>query len=703
MTLDSLIAYVAALLAAVLAIAATVAQGRTLGRLIFGAGMALLATESVLSARSANALDPLAAAFWQEWRLLVLAMLPAVWGLFSLCYSRGNHREFIRQWRGVITASLIVPLLFAFLFQGALVVPLPYGAVPDRYILGLGWAGKTLCVFALLSWVFVLLNLERTFRTAVGTLRWRIKFAIIGFAVLFGTRLYSSSQSFLYSAVSRSHGVIQAWALIIACLLIAVSVARSRTFEIDVYPSHAVLYNSLTILLAGVYLVIVGVLAKLVQTWGTDGNFPLAAAIVLLALTGLGLLSLSDRFRQRLRHFVSRHFQRPLHDYRRLWSAFSERTATLLDQSEFCAVVAKVISESFEALSVSVWLVDESKGALAWGASTTWSAQQASETLAKSGDTRTLVETMRERAVPFDFERAGGAWADSLRRLQPDQFGKGGGRLAVPLRANGQLLGLITVCDRVSGIPFGTQDLDLLKCMADQTAATLLNLRLSQRLLENKQMEAFQAMSAFFAHDLKNAASTLTLMLENLRAHFENPAFRADAMRAIGRTSERINALIQRLAQLRQGLELKTAVASLNQVIQAALQTLDQSASAVELELADVPPTRLDSSQMQRVVVNLILNAREATGPEGRVQVRTARRNGWVVLSVIDDGCGMTSEFLHQNLFRPFQTTKSRGLGIGMFQAKAIVEAHCGRIEVESAPGRGTTFRVLLPIEQPPL
>lgn len=703
MTLNSAIPYVAALFAALLAVAAMVARGRSLGRLIFAVGMAMLAIESVLSARSANALSPLEAAMWQEWRLLVLAMLPGIWGFFSLCYSRGNHREFIRQWRVAVAVGVLGPLLLAFLFQGALVIPLPYGAVPGRYATGLGWAGKTLCVYALLSWVFVLLNLEKTFRTAVGTMRWRIKFAIVGFAVLFGTRLYTSSQSFLYSAVGRSHGVIQAWALIIACVLITLSVLRSRTFEIDVYPSHAVLYNSLTIFLAGLYLVVVGVLAKLVQTWGTDGNFPLAAALVLVALTGLGVLALSDRLRLRLRHFVSRHFQRPLHDYRRLWSAFSERTATLLDQSQFCAAVAKVISESFEALSVSVWLVDEAKESLVRGASTTWSAQQASEALTKSGDTRAVVEAMRERTAPFDFERANAGWAGTLRCLQPDQFGKGGGRLAVPLRASGQLLGLVTIGDRVSGVRFGAQDLDLLKCMADQTAASLLNLRLSQRLLETKQMEAFQAMSAFFAHDLKNAASTLTLMLENLRAHFDNPAFRADALRAIGRTSERINTLIQRLAQLRQGLELKTAVASLNEVVQGALQTLDQSAALVELELADVPPTRLDSGQMQRVVVNLILNAREAIGPAGRVQVRTTRQNGWVVLSVIDDGCGMSSEFLNQNLFRPFQTTKSRGLGIGMFQAKAIVEAHRGRIEVESAPGRGTTFRVLLPIEQPQL
>ncbi len=699
MTLNSVIPWVAALFATLMAFAAVARRGRSPGRWLFAVGMIALAIECLLADRSANAPEPMKAAFWQEWRLLAMTLLPGLWSLFSLCYSRGNHLEFINRWRVGIAASLGGPLLLAFVCQGALVIPLPAEPVSGAYVAGLGWAGKALYVFAMLSWVFVLLNLERTFRTAVGTLRWRIKFAVIGFGVLFGTRLYTSSQAFLYSAVARSHGTIEAWALILACLLIAVSVARTRTVEIDVYPSHAVLYNSVTILLAGLYLLVVGVLAKIVQAWGTDGNFPLAAAVVLVALTALGLLGLSDRLRLRLRRFVSRHWQRPVHDYRRLWSAFSERTASMVNQSEFCAAVANLISETFEALSVSLWLVDESQGALVWGASTTWSEPRAAEVLGESGDTRVLIEALRECPAPFDFDGAKAGWAPILARLQPDQFGKGGGRWAVPLRANTELLGLITAGDRVSGLPFEHQDLDLLKCIADQTAAGLLNLRLSRRLLQAKQMEAFQAMSAFFAHDLKNAASTLTLTLGNLREHFDNPAFRADALRAIGRTGERINALVQRLTELRRGLELHTTLAPLSDVVQAAVQSLGPGVSSIDLELAEVPPTRLDSGQMQRVVVNLILNAREAIGPGGRVRVRTACQNGWVVLSVADDGCGMSPEFLSRNLFQPFQTTKSRGLGIGMFQSKAIVEAHRGRIEVESAPGRGTTVRVVLPVE----
>ena len=77
--------------------------------------------------------------------------------------------------------------------------------------------------------------------------------------------------------------------------------------------------------------------------------------------------------------------------------------------------------------------------------------------------------------------------------------------------------------------------------------------------------------------------------------------------------------------------------------------------------------------------------------------METKHSGEWVTLSVSDDGCGMSAEFMQDSLFRPFHTTKKQGLGVGMFQAKMIVEAHSGNIEVKSQPGAGTTFEVRLP------
>jgi signal transduction histidine kinase len=118
------------------------------------------------------------------------------------------------------------------------------------------------------------------------------------------------------------------------------------------------------------------------------------------------------------------------------------------------------------------------------------------------------------------------------------------------------------------------------------------------------------------------------------------------------------------------------------------------------VELAtDLHPLRfqVDRDQIRSVVTNLLLNARDAVGPGGRITVTTRQVGESIVLSVSDNGCGISEDFLRNSLFLPFRSTKKNGLGIGMFQSRMIVEAHGGRILVESAQGQGTTFRVSLP------
>jgi len=118
--------------------------------------------------------------------------------------------------------------------------------------------------------------------------------------------------------------------------------------------------------------------------------------------------------------------------------------------------------------------------------------------------------------------------------------------------------------------------------------------------------------------------------------------------------------------------------------------------------LQPLPPVPADPEHLSTVVTNLLLNAREAVGRDGRVTVATSVVDGRAVLAVSDTGRGMSAEFMRTSLFRPFQTTKKKGLGIGMFQSKLIVEAHRGVLQVQSTPGHGTTFRLLLPLTPTP-
>jgi putative PEP-CTERM system histidine kinase len=413
----------------------------------------------------------------------------------------------------------------------------------------------------------------------------------------------------------------------------------------------------------------------------------------------LTVLLLSDRVRLHTKRFVSRHFQRPLYDYRTVWRTFTQATARRVEQNDLCNQVVKLISDVFQALSVSIWLVDERKERLVFAASTFLSASQAGQLTLEPADAAEIISALSVHPEPFDLDSSKELWAAALRRSHPDEFRKGGNRVCVPMIASGELLGILVLGDRVGGIAFSVQDFDLLKSASDQAAANLLNIQLSQRLSQAKQLEAFQAMSAFFVHDLKNTASTLSLMLQNLPVHYQDPKFREDALRGISKTVTHINDLITRLGVLRHELAIQAVEADLNQLVTDALKAQEQ-APGFELvkELNLVPRIRLDPAQIQKVVTNLVLNAREAVSTGGRVKVETSQRNGWAVLSVTDNGCGMSPEFVQTKLFRPFQTTKKKGIGIGMFHCKMIVEAHRGRIEVQTEPGKGTVFHVLLPL-----
>jgi putative PEP-CTERM system histidine kinase len=468
--------------------------------------------------------------------------------------------------------------------------------------------------------------------------------------------------------------------------------------EVAVFPSKSILANSLTALVAGVYLIGVGVLVKLAAL---IESFKAKAFLFLLALVALTIVALSDRVRLHTRRFISRYFQRPFYDYRTVWRRLTEGITSRVKQPEVCQAAATLISEIFQVLSVTVWLVDDKKENLVFAGSTSLSAASGAALQPSTQESLAIINALQNHRDPVDLETSQEDWAVALRRVNPTGFRTGGSRVGVPLIAGGQLLGVIALADRVGGMFFSVQDFDLLRCVGDQVAAGLLNAQLSQRLLQAKELEAFQTMSAFFVHDLKNTASTLNLTLQNLPVHFDNPDFRQDALRGMAKTCEHINHLISRLSLFRHDAQFKLVASNLNEIVAGVLSDWSAlSATTLVKNLRPCPAVLLDAEQFRKVVTNLVINASEAVSPsKGEIRVETSQSNGWAVLAVTDNGCGMTPEFLSQALFRPFQTTKKTGLGIGMFQSKMIIEAHGGRIEVDSETQKGTTFRVLLPIE----
>jgi putative PEP-CTERM system histidine kinase len=690
--LNSVLAFGAAFLCGALALAVLIRKPLSIVSGSFSAGMLLFALESIFTGISFAAVSAERVAFWQTLASLTQILLPGTWLCFSLTYSRGNYREFLARSRYLLVAAFLLPPLLLLAFPGPFIKVIPS---TQGWWFEFGPAAKVLNALILISNVLILMNLERTFRSAVGTMRWRIKFVVLGLGVVFVARIYMRSQDLLFSGEDLTLAGLKTGALLIGCTLMVIAYFRSDFADVDLYPSRAALHTSLTLVVVGGYLFIVGVIAQIVAKMGGSENFQIYAFLMLLAIVFVGVLLLSDRFRQRVQHWVSRHFDRPQYDSRAIWSHFTQRMSRAPDEAELCAATAKLISSTFNVLSVTIWLYDEGKADFVFGASTSKAESDVTQSVPGS-----KFAGLRQIFEPFNLETEQQPWAEPLKEISFSSFREGGDCIGVPLAAGGHWLGLAILADRVSGVEYTVEEYDLLKCIGDQIAAGLLNLRLAGELMLGKEREAFQNMSAFFIHDLKNTASTLNLMLQNLPVHFDDPAFREDALRGISKTADRINQLIGRLSALRGKLELKATECDLNQLVTEALAALN-GVSEVEVvkELSPLPKLLADREQLQSVVMNVLFNARDAIGSRGQIVVRTDHQDGWAALSISDNGCGMTPGFLRNSLFRPFQTTKEKGLGIGMFQSKMIVEAHHGNIQVQSEPGNGTTFRITLPVK----
>lgn len=701
MTLPTLLAFTAAALCSGLALFVLWEAPRAFVHRMFALGMAALALMEVCSGFEAQATAAADVVCWEWLRLLAAALVPGSWFFFSMSFARLSHQALIATWQWFGFLAFVVPVALVTVGQRALlthVVP----ATGASWLLSLGWSGYGFYVCALLGAVVVLANLEKTLRMSAGSRRWQIKFVVLGLGSLFAAHIYTSSQALLFSSRHTALATVEATASIVAAILIMISLVRQRLLHVEIYFSQTALYNSITIVIVGTYLLVVGVLAKVIRHVGDSTILPLGTFFVFLALVTLTAILLSDQLRHASKRFISQHFSRSRYDYRQAWMACTQRMTSVMDVKELCAGTAKMVSEMFGVPNVTVWLFDEEAAhQLTLGASTVFSDTQKLPAASDETGMIALIAYMRAQHMPVDFACTADARVEALAQAHPRFLPSVHIRYSVALVAGQQFLGIITLGDRLTTEAFSYEDGDLLKTIADQAAASLLNLKLSHRLLRAKEMEAFQMLSAFFVHDLKNLAAKLSLMLQNLPAHYDNPAFRDDMLRVISSSIAKINAMCSRLSLLTQKLELRRTAADLNALVEATLTDLRGSLPVTLLSvLQPLPPVYVDAEQLQKVLVNLLLNATEAVRTDGEIQVTTAWLEKWAILSVRDNGCGMSPEFLAHSLFHPFHTTKSHGLGIGMFHSKMIVEAHQGRIEVESVEGEGSTFRVFLPLAQ---
>jgi putative PEP-CTERM system histidine kinase len=682
-------------LAGALALLILLRRERPRSSLSLAALLLAFAISRAFAALGGNSLWLVDAIEWKTWELIACAAVPGLALLVAQGLGKERNLEWTAKWRSAVWASALLPPAYAIASVGRL-FRLPFGLElsEPKYLLLTG-TGTALFAARLMISVVAIAMLEGALRASRGTTRWKAKFLILGIASYLALSVYLDSQALLYSALIVDLESIRSYATIVAVVLIAIALFRGGDFTTEIQPSPAFLYRSLTLALASVYLLAVGVIAHLSGFFGADDALATGTFFVFVSLVALSIFLLSDQFRQNARRLIARNLYSPRYDYRREWLEFTGRTATVLKSQDLCRTVVSLVTDTFGVASATIWLAGTPSEEARFGASTEIAASEVDRRPGVIFGAAQLIHRLGDRDDVVDLHDE---THERFRQTHSRFFERVPARYAVPLRASQQTTGVLTLAGRVTGESFSLEDVDLLKTIALQTAHNLRSLELSERLVRATELEAFQTLSTFFTHDLKNLASTLSLTVQNLPRKIDDPEFRKDALRVLSDGVRKMNDLCARLGTMTTKLDLRPEVTDLNDVVETTVTDLNGVLrSSIDRDLGELPPVEIDVGHIHNVLVNLLLNANEAIANGGRIAVSTVHRDTWIALTVSDTGCGMAEDFVRDSLFQPFRTTKSDGLGIGLFQSKRLVEAHGGRIEVESTPGRGSRFHVLLP------
>jgi putative PEP-CTERM system histidine kinase len=403
----------------------------------------------------------------------------------------------------------------------------------------------------------------------------------------------------------------------------------------------------------------------------------------------MAVLLLGTTLRHRARRWIRQNVFAGRYDYREFWMGAAQSVRSTDSPQVASAALAQLIEKALGSLDVSVWLRARH--------SDKFLLQAARGGIAASltADAPKLLDALSSIHEPISVS----GLDESAKNKWPKGFlDQTKAALLAPLISSGRVIGLLTVGADRSGRAFDREARAFLRVLALHSASEFHKAELLSTLVAAREAEAFHTFSTFLLHDLKNFASTLSLIAKNAVRHHANPDFQRDAFQSIVNTSEKIKNICNSLRTFSSSLAMNKEVHDLNQIVKTVAETFNTGFSKqINLQLGDIPMVLVDREEMVRVLQNLILNAHEASN-DGAIDFSTALENDTVVVEVRDHGRGIPRDFMENELFQPFHTTKVDGLGIGLFQSKRILEAHNGTIEVDSVEGKGTVVRVILPI-----
>ncbi|MBC7573510.1 MAG: PEP-CTERM system histidine kinase PrsK [Herminiimonas sp.] len=539
-----------------------------------------------------------------------------------------------------------------------------------------------------------MLMVEQLYRNTPAEARWAIKFACMGMGGLFAYDFYLYSDAMLFRLVNAEIWVARGAINALTAPLIALSVARNPKWSLGIAVSRRVAFHSVALFGSAIYLLTMSAAGYYLRYFGGSWGSVMQGVFLFGALLLLVAVLFSGTFRSWLKVFISKHFYSYGYDYREEWMRF---TRTLSDDGRDLTertiqAVANLVESPGGALYVS-----REGGQCELAGQTHLPDAAMSEPLSSAfceflQAKQWVIDLAEYRDYPENYDSV--PLPDWLMQMA-------NAALIVPLILHGGLTGFIVLVQPRSRIVLNWEVTDLLKIAGNQAASYLTQQESARALMVARQFESFNRMSTFMVHDLKNLVSQLSLMVANAERHKDNPEFQRDMLETVDLSVQKMKLLLQKLAR-GTAVEPPSRV-RLDKLLQEAVanKTAVEPKPVLELIDADLMVTA-NTDRLARVIGHIIQNAVEATPRDGRVTVRLIAWHAEAIIECIDTGCGMSEEFIRERLFQPFESTKSAGMGIGVFESREYIQELGGRIEVSSRPGAGTTFRIVLPLQRQP-
>jgi putative PEP-CTERM system histidine kinase len=549
---------------------------------------------------------------------------------------------------------------------------------------------------ALLSWVgFPLLGLvliEQIFRNSDLEERWAIRYLCIGLGGVFAFDFFMFAHALLFKQLQLDLWNARGFVSALGAPLVAISIARNPVWELGIHVSRHVVFHSAALFGAGIYLIFMALAGYLIRFYGGTWGGVLQA----LFLAGSGVLLLvllfSDRIRARARVLLSKHFFSYKYDYREEWSKFTET----LEQGE--DAVPERLVRAMAALVHSPGGMIIKRGdreRFIFLASMNMARPEVQpdgslDSLFSFIDRTHWIVDLREfNSEPGLYE---GLALPSWLTADSDAW------LIVPLLFHDQVLGVVIMRSSPLQGSVNWEDRDLLKIAGQQAASHLAQYEANLELVNARQFEAFNRLSAYVVHDLKNILAQQSLIVANAKRHRDNPEFVDDVIRTVENSVARMTRLME---QMRSGSRAdRPQTVELAGLLKEVVNRFRESEPRPQLsEFGGELPVEADREQLGTVFGHIIQNAIEATEKSGRVGVACSVETGKIHVCISDTGSGMDESFMRQRLFKPFDSTKGlTGMGVGAFESREYIRSIDGDIVATSEVGVGSTFEITLPL-----